>query len=225
MKTDMDIFLRTPEHETLHPGKLSATTDKGYNAVFEGGAFSLFAAIARAAFGASTTKVLEDGAEVLVFYEINRHFMQQPVRVVSLVEMNRDDGETRVTLELETTGDPISAENRECYRVSCYSADVKAQLGEDPEMCDVLDLSATGFAIFSDAEYTVGQTLPATLYHNGSHVLGTAVIESYTPFRKKNRYGLRAVDDARPKATLKKDLYRINLVVQREQLARLSGNR
>ena len=109
--------------------------------------------------------------------------------------------------------------------MSCYSADVKVQLGEDPEMCEVLDLSATGFAIFSDAEYTFGQTLLATLYYYGKHVLGTAVIESSAAFRKKNRYGLRAVDDERPKATLKKDLYRINLVVQREQLIRLSGNR
>ncbi len=224
MKTGMDIFLRTPEHETLHPGKLSATTDKGYNAVFEGGAFSLFAAIARAAFGASTTKVLEDGAEVLVFYEINRHFMQQPVRVVSLAEMNRDDGETLITLELETTGDPVSAEKRECYRVSCYSADVKVQLGEDPEMCEVLDVSAIGFAIFSDAEYTVGQTLLATLYYYGRHVLGTAVVQSYRAFGKNNRYGLRVVDDERPKATLKEDLNRTNLEIQREQFARLSSN-
>ncbi len=66
MKTGMDIFLRTPEHETLHPGKISATTDKGYNAVFEGGDFSLFAAIAHPAFGASTTEVRGDGAEGLV---------------------------------------------------------------------------------------------------------------------------------------------------------------
>ncbi len=208
MKADKDIFLRTPEHETLYPGKVSATTDKGYNAVFGGWAFSL-----------------DDGAEVLMFYEINCRFMQQPVRVLSVVEKKRDDGENRIRLELETTGDPISAEKRECYRVSCYSGDVKVQLGEDPEMCEVLDLSATGFAIFSDAEYTVGQTLLATLYYYGRHVLGTAIVQSYRAFGKKNRYGLRAVDDERPKATLKKDLDRINLVVQREQLARLSGKR
>ncbi len=207
MKTDTDIFLRTSEHEMLS-GKVSATTDKGYNVVFEGWAFRL-----------------EDGAEVLVFYEINRRFMQQPVRVLSVVERKRDDGENRIRLEFETTGDPISAENRESYRVSCNAADIEAQLGEDPEMCEVLDVSATGFAIFSDAEYTVGQTLLATLYYYGRHVLGTAVVQSYRAFGKKNRYGLRAVDDARPKATLKKDLDLIYLVVQREQLARLSGNR
>ncbi len=218
MKTDMDIFLRTPEHEPLFPGKVRAATDKGCDAVFQRGAF-----------------ILEDGAEVLVFYEINRHFMQQPVRVVSVVEKGRphprilqeerNDGETRIRLELETTGDPIPAEKRECYRVSCYSANVKAQLGENPAMCEVLDLSATGFAIYSETQYTIGQTLVATLYYFGRHVLGAAVIESSAAFRKKNRYGLRAVDDERPKATLKKDLYRINLVVQREQLARLSSNR
>ncbi len=206
MKTDTDLFLRTPEHETLYPGKVSATTEKGCNAVFQGGAFSL-----------------EDGAEVLVFYEINRCFMQQPVRVLSVVEKKNDNDGTRITLELETTGDPISAENRECYRVSCYSADIEAQLGDDPEMCEVVDVSATGFAIFSDAEYTVGQMLLATLYHNGTPVRGTAVVQNYRAFGKKNRYGLRAVDGDRPK--FKRDLDRITLLVQREQLARLSGNR
>ncbi len=109
--------------------------------------------------------------------------------------------------------------------MSCYSADVKAQLGEDPETCEVLDVSATGFAIVSDAEYSVGQTLQATLYHNGTPVQGKAVVQSSRAFGKQNRYGFRAVHDERPKATLKKDLYRINLVVQREQLARLSSNR
>ncbi len=206
MKTDLDIFLRTPEHEML-AGKVSATTDKGYNVVFEGWAFRV-----------------EDGAEGLVFYEIDGHFMQQPVRVLSVVEKKKDDGENRIRLALETTGDPISAENREYYRVSCYAADVEAQLGGDPEMCDVVDVSETGFAIFADAEYTIGQTLQATLYHNGTPVHGTAVVQSYRAFGKKNRYGLRAVDDERPKATLKKGLNRIYLVVQREQLARLSGN-
>ena len=89
----------------------------------------------------------------------------------------------------------------------------------------MVDVSETGFAIFSDAEYTVGQTLQATLYHNGTPVHGTAVVQSYRAFGKKIRYAFRAVDDERPKATLKKDLNRINLAVQREQLARLSGNR
>ncbi|MCH6561271.1 MAG: hypothetical protein IH800_02485 [Myxococcales bacterium] len=208
MKTGMDIFLRTPEHEELHLGKVSATTDKGYNAVFEGRAFGL-----------------EGGAEVLVFYEIKYRFMQQPVRVLSVVEEKQDDDRTRITLELETTGDPFSAEGRECYRVSCYSADIKAQLGKDPELCEVLEVSATGFSILSNAEYRVGQMLQATLYHNGTPVQGTAVLQSYRAFGKKNRYGFRAVDDKRPKATLKEDLTRINLAVQREQAARLSGNR
>ena len=206
MKTDTGIFLRTPEHEELYPGMVSATTVKGYNAVFEGREFSL-----------------EEGAEVIVFFELKRRFMQQPVRVLSVVEEKEDDDWTRITLEFQTTGDPLSAESRECYRVSCYAADLEAQLGEDPEMCEVLDVSATGFAVFSEAEYSVGQSLQATLHYNGTPVRGTAVVQSYRAMGKKHRYGLRAVDDERRNATLKKDLNRINLAVQREQAARLSG--
>jgi len=208
MKTDTDLFLRTSGREELYPGKVCATIDKGYNAVFEGRAISL-----------------EDGAEMLVFYDINHSFMQQPVRVLSVVGEKQDNDGTRITLELEATGDPVSADNRECYRVSCYAADVKAQLGEDPETCEVLDVSATGFAIVSDAEYSVGQTLQVSLYHNGTPVQGKAVVQSHRASGKQNRYGFRAVDDERLTATLKKDLSRINLEVQREQAARLSGNR
>jgi hypothetical protein len=38
------------------------------------------------------------------------------------------------------------------------------------------------------------------------------------------RYGLRALDDDRPDATLKQALNRVNLAIQREQVARLAGN-
>ena len=127
-------------------------------------------------------------------------------------------------MELETTGDPASAENRECYRVSCYAAGIKAQLAEDPEMCEVLDVSATGFAIFSTAQYQVGQTMKAALYHDGDSILGTVVVQSAREYGKNMRYGLRAIDDARKTATLQSALSRVNLAVQRAQAARLSGN-
>ena len=204
MKPDMDIFLRTPDSSKLHPGKVFATCDKGCNAVFE-----------------SNSLDVEEGTELFVYYEIRRRFLQQPARVLSVTP----EEETRLRIELETTGDPVSAESRECYRVSCYAANVKAQLGEEPEMCEVLDVSATGFAVFSTAEHGVGKMFQATLYHNGNPFHGTVVVQSAREFGKKMRYGLRALDDQRPKATLKSALNRINLSVQREQAARLSGNR
>jgi hypothetical protein len=203
MKTDMEIFLRTPEDSALHPGKVSSIADKGCNAVFEADAFRL-----------------EEGAEILVYYELSRRFMQQPARVVSVAQAE----ENRISLELETTGDPVSAENRECYRVSCYAADISAKLGGDSETCEVLDLSATGFAVFSKAEYQVGQSLEATLYHDGNPATGTVVVQSASEYGKQMRYGLRALDDERPDATLKQALNRVNLAIQREQVARLSGN-
>ena len=204
MKPDTDVLLRTPDSSRLHPGKVSATCDKGCTAVFE-----------------SNSLDVEEGTELFIYYQIRRCFMQQPARVVSVAP----EEETRLLIELETTGDPVSAENRECYRVSCYAANVKAQFGEEPEMCEVLDLSATGFAVFSTAEHAVGKMLQATLYHNGDPIDGTVVVQSAREFGKKMRYGLRALDDQRPKATLKSALNRINLSVQREQAARLSGNR
>ncbi len=92
-------------------------------------------------------------------------------------------------------------------------------------MCEVLDVSATGFAVFSTAEHSVGHMLQATLYHNDNPFQGTVVVQSTREFGNKMRYGLRALDGKRSKATLKTALNRINLAVQREQAARLSGNR
>lgn len=203
MKTDMEIFLRTPERPALHPGTVSAIADQGCHAVFKADLFSL-----------------EEGAEILVYYEISRRFKQQPARVVSVTQ----EEENHISLELETTGDPVSAENRECYRVSCYAADISAKLGDCSETCEVLDLSATGFAVFSTAEYQVGQSLEATLYYDGNPATGTVVVQSAREFGKQMRYGLRALDDDRPDATLKQALNRVNLAIQREQVARLSGN-
>ena len=203
MKTDMDVFLRTPEKAKLHAGKVSAVSAKGFTIRFEVQGIRL-----------------EQGAEVIAYYEVNRRFMQQPVRVLSVVQTE----EGGLAMELETPGDPVSAENRECYRVSCYATGIKAQLGEDPELCEVLDMSATGFAVFSTAKYQVGRTLQATLYHDGESILGTIVVQGAREYGKNMRYGLRAIDDERKSATLKSALSRINLAVQRAQAARLSGN-
>ena len=203
MKTDTTVFLRTPEKAKLHAGKVSAISAKGFTISFEVQSFQL-----------------EEGAEVIAYYEVNRRFMQQPVRVLSVVRTE----EGGLSMELETTGDPVSAESRECYRVSCYASGIKAQLGEDPELCEVLDMSATGFAVFSTAKYEVGQTLQATLYHDGESIPGTIVVQSAREYGKNLRYGLRAIDDKRKNATLKSALGRVSLAVQRAQAARLSGN-
>ena len=203
MKTEMDVFVRTPEQAKLHAGKVAAISAKGFTIAFEVQGFEL-----------------EDGAEVIAYYEVNRRFMQQPVRVLSSVQTE----EGGLSMELETTGDPVSAESRECYRVSCYATGIKAQLGEDPELCEVLDVSATGFAVFSTAQYQIGQTMQATLYHDGDSILGTVVVQSAREYGKNMRYGIRAIDDERKTATLKSALARVNLAVQRAQAARLSGN-
>ena len=69
MKTDMDVFLRTPERAKLHAGKVSAISAKGFTISFEVQSFQL-----------------EEGSEVITYYEINRRFMQQPARVLSVVQ-------------------------------------------------------------------------------------------------------------------------------------------
>ena len=202
MKKDMDVFLRTPECTSLHQGKLTGVWDGGFSVAFRSGSFEV-----------------EEGAEIFVFYDVKRRFMQQPVRAKAV-----SPGEEQLVLDFETLGDPASAEARETYRVSCYSADIVALLGDEGESCEVLDVSETGFAVFCKADYQIGRTLQATLCYGGESIDGTVVIQSVRVMGTRIRYGVRAVDDKRPNAVLQTALSRINLAIQREQAARLSGN-
>ena len=77
---------------------------------------------------------LEAGQEILIYYEIKQTFMQQPARIDALL-----DTEHNPTVGLVTTGEPVSAESRQCYRVSTVMSDLVA--GIESQDCPLLDVS------------------------------------------------------------------------------------
>lgn len=162
-------------------------------------------------------QLVVDGT-ALVYYDERQQFVQQAARVVSIEPMSdhEDDG-LRITLE--RLGEPVNAEQRQVYRVSCINVPITASLGQESG-CAVVDISATGFGAYSAKPHKVGTTLPAKLHWDDTVQSGTVVIVSARSMDDgRYRYGMRCVDTQ--EAGLKRSLVRISLSVQREQMRRV----
>ena len=181
----------------------------------------------------------ETGQDVLMFFNGKREFMQQVGRVVEIqgtpepalpVEVvatpvatdpaappKPEEGPVFV---IEPVGDPISAENRQHYRVSTISAGIKAKVGAEGGL-SVQDLSATGFAVLADARYKIGQTLEVAIRYGEEACHGIASVQSFREVESgRIRYGLRAIEEDPHAQVFLTTLQRISLAVQREQLKR-----
>ena len=206
MKPGIDFHLRDPhvdDQRVLYGGMLIACSEEDrWIAAFTGVPFEVAA-----------------GDELLVYYEVDRHFVQQPMQVLEVVETVPE-----LVLAFEVTADPISAEERLHHRVSTLTAGVVASVGEESG-CPVLDVSVEGFSVLACERHAVGTVLPVALVSGGERYEGRACIQS---IRQRNphrmRYGLRLVEvDTADAAGLAAGLQEITLDVQRRQLRRMSG--
>jgi hypothetical protein len=132
---------------------------------------------------------LREGDELIAYFHGRREFMQQVVRVIEVAGVGNGP-----RLGLEPVGDEMSAENRESSRTSALSANVFATLGEDRRL-SVEDISATGFAVVSRAQYAVGDTVEVSIGFEGDLFSGAVVVRSV---RERGpgttRYGLHALE-------------------------------
>ena len=157
--------------------------------------------------------------EVLMYFSGKTEFLQQVGRIREVIPCEEGD-DAGPTFVIEPIGDPISAENRQHYRVSTISADLKARVGEEQEV-DVQDLSATGFAVIASEDYQIGQTIEVGIMHEDERCHGLASVQSIRNFGPgRIRYGLRAIDEDPHTGEFLQVLQRISLAVQREQLQR-----
>ena len=179
--------------------------------------------------------------EVLMFFTARREFMQQIGRITA-IEMPAPpvaDDEADLAVEakaavaakegpvflIETVGDPISAENRQCYRVSTISAGIEAKFGKEANL-PVQDLSATGFAVLAETRYEIGQIIDANIRLGEESCHGLVSVQSFRELESgRLRYGLRAIETDPHARIFLATLQRISLAVQREQLKRSGGVR
>lgn len=190
------------------------------------------------AYTAVTTeavRVLEVGEECIIFYEIDRDFMKHPARLDAFMTCDPEDElTTRDLIDLpvsdnlcvfgfQTIGDPVSAENRQCYRVSTIMADVNSTIG-DEEGCKVLDVSTTGFSVYSSRRHDVGAVLDATLLFEDQTFSGKVCVQNVIEhFSGKFRYGMYGINNASGTCDLEKGRQYINMAIQRQQLRRMTG--
>lgn len=205
IKTGSDILFQEPTCETRRLRR-SVVVESG------GDSFSIRFVAEPFAF--------EVDQEVLMYFNIKREFMQQLGRVIAIVAPEEEGAADGPIFELEPIGDPISAENRQYYRVSTISADLSARIG-DEEGLEVQDLSATGFAVIAADEYQLGQTLEVGISHESGQCHGIASVQSIREFAPgRVRYGMRAIEEDPHTGEFLQVLQRISLAVQREQLQR-----
>lgn len=159
---------------------------------------------------------LEAGQDIRIYFEHRREFMQQPATVEAVLD---DDGP--LTLAIRPQGEAVSAENRQCYRVSTIFADLSIELAG--ETCSLTDVSVQGFSLISTKPYKQGQTLPVRLLHEGKVYDGNAQVQSIKDLGGKTRYGLLCAGKANGPTSLPKGLQQVSMSIQRMQLRRRAG--
>ena len=93
----------------------------------------------------------------------------------------------------ETTGEPVSAEGRQSFRVSTATSGLTARIGE--EACPLLDISATGIAVISRATHLPGETVPVSISYDGRSYSGTARVQGIRKLPDgRIRFGLHGSD-------------------------------
>ncbi len=161
--------------------------------------------------------LLESGQDIFVYYESSGKFARQPARIDVIAETP-----SGCTFTFQFTGDAVSGESRQCYRVSTIMTAVTVTLG-DEENCQVVDVSATGFAVIAAEQYLATDIVEATIRFEGEAFSGRGRIESVRELSAgRIRYGMHCVDGKATDETLSKGLQQISAAVQRQHLRRLS---
>ena len=161
---------------------------------------------------------VETGQDLIVYFENNRRFMQQPALVDCL-----DKAESKLIISFTTTGEPASAESRQHYRVSTvFVSGLTAAIGRK-RVSLVVDVGATGFGVIAKEDYCIGNQVDASIEYEGQTYTGKVCIQSVRELCEgRIRYGLQCVSAQTSQGSLTKGLQNMSVKIQREQLRRLA---
>ena len=177
---------------------------------------------------------LEEGQDLLIYYELNREFVQQPARItiaphgettaegeVAAPALDPEPDPARLWVDFETTGFVMAAESRACYRVTTIDANLTAKVG-DEEACVLIDVSASGFSVIAHVVHARGDILPATLRYEDKQFTGDVCVQSIKALvTGDTRYGLTGLETGR--GSIGEGQGRITMEIQRVQLRRQTG--
>ena len=202
LRMDGGFFVQIPNgsKRILHPATIVGTEDETHTAELE-----------------DTDLPVADGQDILIFYEKKREFMQQPACI------RRVTHDPKLVIEFETTGEPVSAESRQYYRVSAVMTGLTASLGSE-NACPLLDVSRTGFSVVARQSYDLGSFVNAALRHENHQYRDRVCVQSIRELsRGRIRYGLHCVNKNRHAGGTPKGLHQISVSLEREQLRRVAG--
>ena len=174
---------------------------------------------------------LEAGNDIIIFFELKKEFMQQSGRIDMIKpsdnpinDSQQINGPTGTTIGFQLVGEPVSAENRQCYRVSTVMVDLTATL-EGEANCHLLDISSSGFSLLSSREHAYGTLVEVTLEYGQNKYSGQARIQNIIEHpRGVFRYGLYGIEDKKVDSELTKGRQVISMDIQRLQLRRRTGS-
>ncbi len=176
--------------------------------------------------GICTAKLEEEGiqirdeTDVFIYYEIERVFTQQAAHVTAV-----DNEDLCPVIEFRTTGEPVSVEGRQAFRVSAAATDLTAKLGDQND-CQLLDVSCSGFSVVASAGHSIAKVLDVTLWNEGRAYSGKAVVQSIRELAPgRIRYGLHCAEGRAAQPELLEALRILTLALQREQLRRMAGTK
>jgi hypothetical protein len=154
------------------------------------------------------------GSDVNAFCEVNSKFFQQGAIVLEV----RPGIENIIAFR--RTGEVVSAESRQTYRVSVVTEGFTARL-DKRRGCDVVDISPEGFAVVVKDRMSLGSVLQIHMDCEGKVVEAPARVQSVKDLPNGQfRYGLLVPRNNIP---ARNALQRIAADMQRLQLKRIRG--
>jgi hypothetical protein len=158
---------------------------------------------------------LKAGLETLAYCDVRGKFFQQGATLAEITPTL-----PKITYVFTRVGEPVSAEQRQTFRVSVALSDINAQVG-DRKYCQVVDFSPEGLAIISSPGLVIGATVKVTLNHEEHSLVADARIQTIKVMPTgKVRYGLLVPNT---NAGARRTLLRMSMGFQRTQLKRLAG--
>ena len=151
-----NLFVSIPTgsgEQILHPGTVISVEDKIYTVQLE-----------------EENLLTKAGQEVLIYYEVERTFMQELAWIENVLQ---DD--PKAAISLGTSGKPICAESRACYRVPVATKNLSANVGLE-KGCKLLEVSQAGFAIIASHSLPKGKLIEVNgqkVFIRGGNWIGT----------------------------------------------------
>jgi hypothetical protein len=194
----MFLLIPSPSNErVLHPGSVIESDRASFVARFEDGIAPVI------------------GADLNAFCEVRGQLFQQGATVIEF----REQGDCPV-IAFKRSGEPVSAENRQTYRVSISTSNITAKVDKE-RSCLVVDVSPEGFAVIAAKKYTLGSLVECSFSYEETTVTATARVQAMQVKKDgKLRYGLLV---PRSNVVARKSLQQISAAAQRVQLRRRRG--